>query len=206
MIEDRPLWFDQLRPSIEPQRLADFSPLQPGEDMLDIGCGNGFITLLLAWKYPDHGTLVGIDLQYERIVEASHWKEQFHKQWGKILNDVFFFVWNAARSPFFNKQFDLIVSNPPFFPHASHRPAQSQTQRWARRDDQLTLKDLFQCVNNLLKPTGRFHLVFPKKRFQEAAALKEDFFFEITYIVDHPSIRRREGGIQLLQFQKSNSP
>lgn len=75
-------------------------------DFLDIGTGSGCILLSLAKEFPySHG--IGIDISPEAVRVANLNKENL-----KITNaDVQLSDWNEFHS---EKQFDLIVSNPPY--------------------------------------------------------------------------------------------
>lgn len=80
------------------QKLASFLPQEAPQNILEIGCGTGFLTKILAQKYPD-AHITAIDIS-ERMIEKCQTKlptVSFEKSDGETY------------SP--SQKFDLIVSN-----------------------------------------------------------------------------------------------
>lgn len=80
-------------------RLIDKLGLRGNEAILDLGCGDGFLTVLLAERAPE-GRIVGIDASRGMIDAARrHWRDnlEFHL---RDINDLDF-----------SSEFDLIFSN-----------------------------------------------------------------------------------------------
>ena len=94
------------RYSIEPFLLADFVRLFPGQEVLDIGTGCGIISLLMVYREPEL-KVTGIEIQDSAAANAEKniTKNQMRM---KIIRGDFL---NLRLAP---KQFDLIVSNPPY--------------------------------------------------------------------------------------------
>jgi tRNA1Val (adenine37-N6)-methyltransferase len=124
--------------------------------ILDIGTGTGVIALMLAQKFPDARVdAIDIDanasIQAKENVASSPWSNRVHVV-EKSLQE-------------FNPgvQYDLIVSNPPYFINSFKAPESSRTQ--ARQSDHLPYEDLVAGVKQFLKPKGSFFLILP---FNEA--------------------------------------
>ena len=132
--------------------LGRWVEVKPADVVLDIGTGCGLLPLMLAQKGVAQVDAVDIDAASieEATVnfEASQWREKLKA----YCTDVVDFQTD--------KQYDLIVSNPPFFNRFSK--CDSERKSRARHNDMtLSHNVLCQAVVRLLKPDGRFALVLP---------------------------------------------
>ncbi len=89
--------------------------LEPGGDerLLDIGCGDGKITAMLAARL-DRGQVVGIDSSRSMI-------ERARKSFGATIKNLEFVLQDAGSLPF-EQQFDLVFSNAALHWIIDHRP------------------------------------------------------------------------------------
>lgn len=86
--------------------LENLEDLPSDASILDIGCGNGLLSLVLAKKYPD-SRIVGYDDSQFSVDSALH-----NAKKNKIANCEFV---HSANADFLKgKQFDVIICNPPF--------------------------------------------------------------------------------------------
>lgn len=123
--------------------------------ILDVGTGTGLIALMLAQK--SEALIDAVDIDEGAYRQA---RENF------LLSPWFFqltpihaaFQDFAANSKY---GYDLIVSNPPYFHHASKPTGEARTA--ARHTDQLAYEDLIEGVKKLLHPNGRFCVILPFK-------------------------------------------
>lgn len=138
--------------------LGAWAPLGRNAKVLDIGTGTAVIALLLASRGAKDVTAIEIDkaAASEAIsnVNASPWR-----------NNVTVICDNALTHNWNNQQFDLIVSNPPFFREAIHSPHPARAV--ARHDDTLPIDSLFSLAAKLISPQGVFAIVFPADREDE---------------------------------------
>ena len=197
------LFFDSLRPSCESQLLSEFTEIQNGEKALEIGCGNGFISLVLAHRFPKTGKLTGIDVNQTAITQSSE------NLLGLLSITDFVspveFILHDARKPLIKEgSFEVIVSNPPFFAEKKSRLSPDPSRRIARQDTLLTLDALFEAATQCLKPQGRLYLVLPTSRTAEIHALCNKKGFDEILIKSFPEIRKRSGGISLFLLQSQN--
>ena len=51
----------------EPQKLLDALNLKPGQTVADIGCGNGFYSILMAKRVGQKGSVLAVDIQQEML-------------------------------------------------------------------------------------------------------------------------------------------
>lgn len=133
----------------------------PSLSALDIGTGTGLIALMMAQRFPS-ATITGIDIdsgavdEAKRNVVASPWKERI-----KIMH-------SALQDMTENEQFDLIVSNPPYFGQQS--TAEGLQRTIARHTDCLPTETLMMKVARLLKDNenSAFCVILPPDTTAEA--------------------------------------
>ena len=78
---------------------------QPGQTILDLGCGAGFDTLLAAKKVGPNGKVIGIDVTPQMIVKARN-------NAGSLgLMNVEFVLGEIEDLPIPNASADLVISN-----------------------------------------------------------------------------------------------
>jgi arsenite methyltransferase len=79
--------------------------LQPGEHVLDLGCGAGTDSLVAAQMVGPEGRVVGIDMTAEMVAKA----QSSARAMG--MTNVEFVEGEAERLPFADESFDVAVSN-----------------------------------------------------------------------------------------------
>lgn len=141
--------------------LGSWIPTGDYDSILDIGTGSGLIAIMLAQRTAAQCKIVGIDIDEQAVLQARQnaqncpWtaKLQFHHQSLQQLAEP--------------SQFDLIVSNPPYFEGkpgeltASDANYMSSNRRKARHDTFLNLSELLQSVSLLLTEQGYFYCILP---------------------------------------------
>ena len=144
---------------------------KPDDVVLDIGTGCGLLPLMLSQKGVAQVDAVDIDeasIEEATInFEASRWRD--HMQ--AICADINNFTPDY--------QYDLMVSNPPFFNRYSK--CDSERKSRARHNDvTLSYEALCAVAKRLLKPDGRFALVLPANMSDEflKAAEKGGLFIQ----------------------------
>ena len=80
-------------------------PLEPGEDVLDLGCGVGTDTLVAAQMVAPDGRVTGIDMTREMLDKARRAAAEM------ALTNVEFVQGEAERLPFGDATFDVVISN-----------------------------------------------------------------------------------------------
>ncbi len=149
------------------------------KNILDIGCGTGLITLMLAQRN-NKSNVIGLEIDKIASQEAqlnitnSDWKERIK-------------IKNTSLQKFNTKtQFDLIISNPPFFPqNKSH-----QRRDIARRANKLSFEELIQNTASLLSEKGMFSIIIPKDSEEylcKIAASNKLYINRVCYIKGNES-------------------
>lgn len=154
--------------------LTALTDVENAQSVLDIGCGCGVIAFCLAQQLAHKQAqplVYGLDPDEASVMEAR----QNAAAYPLLPADTFRFVQGrvqdmaAADHPV---QFDLIVTNPPFYGH-DLKPAQEKRLRSKHRDHQLPFEELLQSVLKLLKEGGRFALILPPVEGAQFHALTE---------------------------------
>ncbi len=147
--------------------LASVIPLHKSDFILDIGTGCGVILYCIASRYfQENGYLqfyTGIDIDASSILEAIENKKYF-----PVPKNQYFRFLHSSIQEFSveNMEYDLIVSNPPFFGNGLASPFEKK-QLSKHRDDHLSFEDLATSVDTLLSENGVFYLILPPQEMVE---------------------------------------
>ena len=130
-------------------------------NVLDIGAGTGLLSLMIAQKTKTEIDAVEIDKdaaqQAKENIQASFWKNQIH-----VLNeDIISFKTN--------KQYDCIISNPPFY--ENELSSEIKKKNIAHHSEQLRISQVLKIIRTYLKEEGIFFLMYPYKRKKEIEKL-----------------------------------
>ena len=147
------------RYSLEPFLLADFARVVPGQEILDIGTGCGIIALLMTHREPDI-KVTGIEIQDSSANRAEKNISKNEMKIKVIRGD--FLKWKWA-----SKQFDLIVSNPPYRKIHSGRTNLDEGKAISRHELKLSLPTMLNKAKPILKRGGHITLAYPPIRLQE---------------------------------------
>ncbi len=132
--------------------------------ILDIGTGCGVIALMMAQRTPPESRITGVEILEtdamvaQTNVQKSPWPAKVSIHQGAIQDF----------KP--DEQFDLIVTNPPFFINSFRPPDLNRMN--ARHTHSLSFNDLLDAVDRLMAPGGRLSIILPAVEgtiFREAA-------------------------------------
>ncbi len=169
----------------------------PNGNVLDIGCGSGLISLMIAQRNANTVIdAIDIDknafLQTTENINHSAWKDRITPHLTSLQN---------FKS---NKKYQLISSNPPFFVNATK--SANNSKNIARHTDQLSFNDLLYHVSKLLEHDGIFSVVLPiteEVEFCEIASTYQLFLSRICYV--KPNLDKEPKRI-LMEFSLINTP
>ena len=131
--------------------------------ILDIGTGSGLIALMLAQRCPE-AQIDAIDIdgasckQARENFAASQWAERLH-------------VAQSSLQDWQNREYDLIVSNPPYFVDSLKAPDAARCA--ARHNDTLPFRSLIAESARRLKPDGTLAVIVPAEAEDELQVLAE---------------------------------
>ncbi len=140
--------------------LGAWVQLSPQEHILDIGCGTGLISLMLAQK-SEEALIHAVEIDEASASQAS--ENILKSPWAHRIK-----VFHSSIQQFTKAElhsYDLIVSNPPFFLKSTLGP--DGIRNLARHANDLPFVDLIRCSVTLLKPEGRLAVILPSKEGHE---------------------------------------
>lgn len=134
--------------------------------ILDIGTGTGVIALMLAQRF-ENAEVTGVELDEDAAHQAA---ENFRESpFAKRLKAV------KLRFQDFEEagQFDLIVSNPPYF--SDHLKSKDTKRNQALHTDALSFEALLQKSVKLLQKDGQIWIILPPRQMSDFSELAGSF-------------------------------
>ena len=186
--------------------LPNFFSKQP-TGVLDVGCGSGILTLMMAQAFVQ-AEVYAIEIdgrsgaQAQKNFTASPFSQRI-----KLLIDDF----TQYR---FSRQFDLIISNPPYFDEKPHKgierketaDAPNISRQTARETICLNYEQLIHKTSQLLTTDGYFAVVLPyDKALQFIGTCAENELY-LAYRTDIKTTTRKTTKRVLLAFCRTISP
>jgi len=162
--------------------LGAWTDLPNSGQVLDVGCGTGLISLMFAQRNPTL-KIDAIEIDEKAANQAfenvsiSPWRENI-----RIINDDFF------KFDFGNQKYNLIVSNPPFYPKG-HKSA-SLSRDISRNDEFFSLNDFFIKVVTILNDNADLAIIFPYYRKDEVEGLAKKhglYFKKVCFVKPIPN-------------------
>lgn len=153
---------------------------KPDSSILDIGTGTGLLPLMIAQKNRAT-TIDAIEIDPKASTQAnenivlSPWANRI-----QLFND-------DATTFTFQKKYDAIVSNPPFY--ENELKGKNTERNTAHHNEGLLINDLIHIITKNLKSNGSFFLLLPYKRYAE---IKELIKNEGLYLIKVLFVRQSD--------------
>ena len=162
---------------------------------LDIGTGSGVIAIMLAQRC--EAEIHGVEIEEGAFQQAKGNME--NSSWSSRLKAVKNAIQDYAKLS--REEYDLIVSNPPFFSGGTF--SHNQDRNNVRHTVKLGHGDLLIAARKLLSKNGKFCCILPLiegLRFQEVAKQYALYCTKITEVKSRPG-----GSVErlLMQFEKT---
>ncbi len=159
--------------SLDTILLAEVVKLKKNDKVLDLCTGGAPVPLILSTKY--NNNIIGIEIQeyvynlaYESI-KYNNLENQIQLINDNLLNIKDYFIKNS---------FDVITCNPPYFKYNKNSLINDiQSKAISRHEVTVTLKEIIETANYMLKEHGTFYLVHRIERLHEI--MSELSFFNI---------------------------
>ncbi|MEX1240962.1 MAG: methyltransferase [Cyclobacteriaceae bacterium] len=121
--------------------------------ILDIGTGSGLIAIMLAQRTSIRARIDALDIEVQDVQQA---KENVQRSpWPKKISVLY----TALQQFHPNEQYDLIVTNPPYFVDSLLPP--DEKRKRARHAQELSSEDLLKNAVRLLSKRGRLAVILP---------------------------------------------
>jgi tRNA1Val (adenine37-N6)-methyltransferase len=172
--------------------------------VLDIGAGTGIISLMMAQR-SDAEIIDAIEIDDHAFEQCTDNFE--NSPWGDRL-----FCYHAGLDEFVDEiedQYDLIVSNPPFFnPNYNNKPntLEQESRNLARFQDALPFDQLLDAGSKLLSADGIFALIIPYQGEEHLITIAKKlglYPIRITHIKGNPSTEIKRS---LIEFSRTEQP
>lgn len=142
--------------------LANFVKAKPTDKLLDLGTGSGIIAILATYKNQLKNT-VGIELQTELADMANR-----SVLLNKLENNIKIINADMKKLKQFDlPEFDIVVCNPPYKKIGTSKLNKSETDKIARHETTITLKEICQTASKSLKFGGKFYVCLDADRTAE---------------------------------------
>ena len=151
------------RHSMDTLLLAKFAAPRPTDRILDLGCGNGAIGLLLAHCYP-YVTVVGLEIQPALARRALR-----GTQLNGLQDRVEILEGDLRRieAVLPLAGFDLVICNPPYREVGRGRLNPDPETRQAKHELSATLPEVIAAIRHALAPKGRACLIYHASRLAD---------------------------------------
>jgi len=149
--------------SLDSLLLAHFISLNNIKNAVELGCGNGVVTMILAVSFPNVN-FTGVEIQKDLADLA---KKNVHLN--SVEDNVAILMANAAKiSNYFPAQsMDAVYFNPPYRKLNSGRINPDAEKAIARHEIKGSLTIFLKAAQYLLKPSGKLFAIYPAKRMVE---------------------------------------
>ena len=163
--------------------------------ILDVGTGTGLIALMMAQRFPV-AKVDALDIDDKAVVRAK--ENASVSLWSDRIS-----IYHSSFQEFIqaeNHQYDLIVSNPPFF-HRAFKPP-DLIRHIARHDDRLPAEVLFERSSELLSRAGLLALVLPYLGHQQILELAAKHDFHPSRVLFVRPVPHKEFNRILIEFSR----
>lgn len=190
--------------SIDSIVLANFARIKlRTKKILDLGCGNGIIPLILSLR--TNAFIEGVEIQEDLAILA-----QQSIEYNNLESQIK--IYNQDMKEFANNfklynTYDLIVSNPPYFKVNEKSDRNYDVHKViARHELYITAEDIISIATKLLKEGGSFCMVNRVDRFIEVITLLQKYNLEpkyIRFVYDNININPSMFYIEAVKYGKS---
>ncbi len=152
--------------SVDSPLLAAFIQTSPGEELLELGTGNGIISLLLSLK--PFRQITALEIQ-NPLADLARRNVRLNNLEGRIL-----IVQADLRSFDPGRKFDVIFSNPPYIKWRGGQLSRSEEKSIAKHELKCDISDIMRKTRELLKEDGRAYFIYSAKRENDFKAAMEN--------------------------------
>ena len=182
--------------------LTAFCTVNENETVIDLGCGNGVIPILLKGRTKG-AHFTGLEIQ-EINVDMARRSVEYNGigEWVDIVQgDI-----RQACTLFPKAGYDVVTSNPPYITKNHGLTNPESCKAIARHELLCTLRDVVEAASGLLKEGGRFYMVHRPQRLDEIfGVIKENGMEPKRMRLVHPFLDK-EANMALIESVKGARP
>ena len=143
--------------------LSGYATAKAGDKVLDLGCGNGIIPILIAAK-TEAKSITGLEIQSEcaNMARRSTTMNKLDDRVHIIEGDI-----KEAGDHFDAASFDVITCNPPYMINQHGLKNPEEPKAIARHEILCSLDDVIMAAKKLLRPNGKFYMIHRPFRLTE---------------------------------------
>jgi tRNA1Val (adenine37-N6)-methyltransferase len=151
------------RYGIDSLLLARFADLRPGDRVCDLGSGVGILAL---WALTRRRVAQAVAIEVQKELAALALKN------AELLGvkdrlEVFCENWRRVKSFLKPHSFPVVISNPPYRRARSGKAPPDASKAIAKHEIEGAMPDLVKAAGYLMKPSGRFCVMYPPLRLEE---------------------------------------
>ena len=178
-----------------------FDSIKKGDNIIDLGCGNGIIPLMLGKSKAQ--SITGLEIQTENVqlAEKSVLMNNLQKKIKIIQGDI-----KNVRYTFLKHSYDIVASNPPYMIYNHGKQSCLGAKAIARHEVLCNLDDVICASDYLLGDNGKFFMIHRPFR------LPEIFYQLINHKIEPKRIRfvqpfvHKEPNLVLIEARKNANP
>ena len=153
-------------------------------NLLELGSGNGIISIMLSHYHPKW-EIMGIEIQ-KHLVEIS-------RDNAKLSQTSPSFIEADLRTFTSSQKYDLIISNPPYFPKYMGKISPIQERAISRHEITCNMMDILECVKRNLENCGNAFILYPQNRWDDIDnfAKKVDLKTRKKFVLDSEENKKK---------------
>ncbi|MGL5302264.1 MAG: tRNA1(Val) (adenine(37)-N6)-methyltransferase [Aeromonas sp.] len=176
--------------------LGAWTPMVNPTRVLDIGCGSGLITLMLAQRSSSMCQIDGVELDKDAVLQAR--ENVAASPWGSRVAII-----ECAIQDYQAASYDLIVSNPPYF--LAGQSFNDPARALARHTGGLDSRALMAACHRLLAPAGQVALVIPVAMANDILSISAEYDLHgLSYTAVITKVGKEANRVLLLLSRGSN--
>jgi tRNA1Val (adenine37-N6)-methyltransferase len=176
--------------------------IKPHHRVLDLGCGNGIIPVLLTAKSKSN-QIYGLEINKSSVNLA---KENI--EFNDLQAKVKIIEGNIKSVPRELKefQFEIVLSNPPYIQNKDGAVNKNRNIASAKHELDCTLEDVIRCAAQLLKNGGAFVMIHRTQRLTEILNMMHHYHIEPKeLIMIYPNTQKKSNLFLIKGIKGANS-
>jgi len=153
-------------------------------NVLELGSGNGIISIMLSHYHPNWN-IMGIEIQKHLVILS--------KDNAKLSETTPSFMEADIRKFTSSQKYDIIISNPPYFPNKKGRISPIEERAISRHEITCNMLDILECVKRNLNKKGSAFILYPQNREIDLLnfAKKVDLKVKKKFVLDSEKNKRK---------------